>query len=126
MITIPRISEAEWQIMKILWEKSPMVFSEIKEKLDPLFNWKENTIHTMLTRLVNKGALKIVETKPLKKYAPIVTENECVSAETESFLNRVYNGSLDKLVTGFIENKKLSEKEIDELKKILDEARLEE
>ncbi len=123
---IPKISEAEWEVMKILWGKSPMVFTEIKEKLSTSHDWKESTIHTLLSRLVEKGALKIIEVKPVKKYIPALAENECVIKETESFLDRVYNGAVNKLVSGFIENKKLSKNDIKELKDMLEKASLEE
>lgn len=90
-----------------------------------LYTWKENTIHTLLTRLVNKGALKIIETKPVKKYVPLVSENQCVIAETESFLDRVYNGTVQNFVAGFIKNKKLSHDEIEKLKKMLEKTETE-
>lgn len=120
--TTSKISEAEWEIMKVIWEKSPITFTEIREKVQPLHNWKENTIHTLLTRLVKKEILEVTEVKPVKKYAPLVNENECAILETESLLDKVYNGALDKLVKGFIENKKISKEDIKQLKEILEKA----
>jgi len=119
MKKLPQISEAEWQVMKVLWAKSPLRAIEVIEKLKGSTDWKPKTIKTLLSRLVKKEALAYKEEKNAYLYYPIVSENECAKEETKSFINRVYDGSLNLLVKNFVEEQQLSEDEIKELKKIL-------
>lgn len=119
MKKLPQISEAEWQVMKVLWGESPLKSSEVIEKLKDSTDWKPKTIKTLLSRLVKKEALTYKEEKNAYLYYPIVSENECIKEETKSFINRVYDGSLNLLVKNFVEEQELSEQEIAELKKIL-------
>ena len=124
MNKIPQISDAEWEVMKVLWNKSPITSSEIIEELKDKTHWNPKTIHTLIRRLVDKGAIKA--SKSNNKYylfQPAVTEKECTRLETKSFIKKVYNGSFNRLVANFIKDEKLSSKEIDELKDILDKMK---
>ena len=121
MQKLPQISEAEWQVMKVLWDKSPLRANEVVEKLKSTTDWKPKTIKTLLTRLVKKKALAYKEEKNAYLYYPLVSENECAKEETKTFINRVYDGSLNLLVKSFVEEQRLSGEEIEELKKILED-----
>lgn len=114
-----KITDAEYTVMKALWRHSPMTASEIIHALKDETNWNPKTIHTLISRLVSKGALEIVKENPYH-YAPLVSEEEFRRAETESFLKRVYNGSIHHLVASFIRDESLSEEELEELKRLLD------
>jgi len=119
----PSISETEWKIMKVLWEKSPLSTGEILEALqkdDP--SWHPKTAQTLIGRLVKKGVLGFKERGRMYFYIPLLTEEECVDKESESFLERVFGGSLKPMLAHFVEHKKLSPKEIKELKNILEEG----
>ena len=120
MSKLPRISEAEWEIMKILWAKSPRSASDIIAALqaaDP--SWHPKTAKTLLNRLVKKRALAFRREGRAYLYRPQAREAECVSAASESFLDRVFGGSLQPMLAHFVEREKLSPAEIAELKKIL-------
>jgi BlaI family transcriptional regulator, penicillinase repressor len=122
MKTIPRISEAEWEVMKVVWAKAPCSASEIIETLvstDPGKHPK--TIKTFLNRLVGKKALGFDRDGRGYLYRPLASENECVKAVSKSFLERVFGGSLKPMLAHFVEQKKLSSKEIRELKRLLEE-----
>lgn len=124
MSSIPQISEAEWQIMKILWSKPYITSREVIQMLHDNTEWKPNTVKTLLGRLVKKGAVKFIEDKKDKRlyyYYPAVGEEECVRNESKSFLYRVYDGSISSMMASFVKHNKLSPKEIDELKRILDD-----
>lgn len=113
------ISESEWEVMKTLWENSPQTLMQVTENLKDK-SWSTTTIQTYLSRLVKKGAL---ETKQQGKgflYTPIILEQECKIEESRSFLNRVFNGSISNMVTSFIHNDSISEKELTELKEIIE------
>lgn len=124
MSQIPQISEAEWQIMKIIWNKPNITSREIIELLYDNTEWKPNTVKTLLSRLVKKGAVGFTKDKQDKRlyyYYPAIGEEECIIYESKSFLHRVYDGSVSSMMASFIKHNKLSQKDIDELKQILDD-----
>lgn len=119
----PKISEAEWQIMKILWEKEPVTSSEIIEMLKPITDWSPTTVYTLISRLVNKKAISIKEKSSPRLYFPLITEKEYRREEGKSFLKKVYGGSINLMLANIVEENDLSDEEIEELKKILDNGR---
>jgi len=123
MDRLPKISDAEWQVMKVLWEKSPITSSEIVEKLKPVTKWSPTTIYTLITRLVNKKAVAIEEGSSPYICHPLVSREELRREESKSFLKKVYDGSLNLLLSNIVEDEMLTDKEIEELKQILDEGR---
>src|SRR5665648_900270 len=122
MQNIPQISDAEWRVMKVLWNESPLGSGDVVKELMGTNDWKPKTIKTLLSRLVIKNAVSYdVGSRGYLNY-PLVSENECAKEEAKSFLGRGYNGSLNLLVKNFIENKELSVEEIEELKKLLEDT----
>ncbi|HBG5346025.1 TPA: BlaI/MecI/CopY family transcriptional regulator [Clostridioides difficile] len=119
MKKLPHISEAEYQVMKIIWKYTPISTTEVIEKLVETSTWSPKTIQTMLLRLVKKGALTYEKNSRVFVYTPLVKEEEYVATESSSFLNRFYNGTLNSMVLNFLENDKLSEDDIEELREIL-------
>jgi BlaI family penicillinase repressor len=119
MADIPKIGEGEWFVMKALWEKSPQSGSEIVEEVSKDTDWSQSTILTMIRRLVKKKA-KRVKNEDVKRYYPLVEESELTQIETDQFVKRVYKGSANVLIKNFLEAGRLSEKEIEELKRLLD------
>ena len=108
--------------MKVLWAKAPCSAGEIIQTLasaDP--TWHPKTVKTYLTRLVRKKALGFRKEGRGYLYRPLVAETECVSAASESFLERVFGGSLKPMLAHFVEHKKLSANEIRELRDLLEE-----
>lgn len=120
MKEIPQISDAEWQVMKVLWAaQEPLPSSAIIVALEANTQWKPKTIHTLISRLVKKNALGVKTDNKAYLYFPIVTESECKLEETKSFLQRVYDGSFNLMVANFVKEAKLSPEEIKELEQIL-------
>ena len=120
MKNIPQISEAEWQVMKVLWSHSPLTANGIIEELGSRVSWKPKTVKTLISRLVSKKALGYEKDSRLYRYFPLVSENECVKEESKSFLERVYGGAIKALLVNFIEEEPLSREDIEELKRLLD------
>jgi BlaI family penicillinase repressor len=117
----PDISDSEWSVMTALWESSPQTASEVTKTLRPTMNWAENTVRTLLTRLVEKGALKTAENASgTRTFIPAVKREACVRAESQSFLDRIFGGAAKPLLVHFAENSKLTAEEVEELKKLLD------
>jgi BlaI family transcriptional regulator, penicillinase repressor len=121
MPKFPKISEAEWEVMKVLWKESPHTANELADLLAPKNQWSPRTVKTLINRLVAKGALGRVKEGRAFLFRPLVKEADCALAATESFLDRVFDGSLNPMLTHLVERNRLSRKQIDQLKRILDE-----
>ncbi len=120
MKRIPRISETEWEVMKVVWTQTPCSAGQVIEALtrrDP--TWHPKTVKAFLSRLVRKKALGFRKEGRAYFYRPLVEEKDCVDAASESFLERVFGGSLKPMLAHFVERKKLSEEEIRELRRVL-------
>lgn len=117
------ISDSEWLVMKVIWEKKEAKSSEIAAKLYDSTKWSDKTIITLLNRLVNKGILATKKDSNDKRayvYYPLVSEQECIEAETDSFLQKCFNGAVKDLMLNIIDKRKLTKSDIEELKNILD------
>ena len=120
---IPEISDSEWVVMEALWESAPQTASELTKLLHPTTNWAENTVRTLLTRLIKKGALKIgTNANGTRTFTPAVTRETCVRAESESFMQRVFRGAAKPLLVHFAQNAQLTPEEVRKLKRLLDES----
>jgi len=118
----PEISDAEYQVMKVIWSAdAPISTNEVVERLEATTAWKPKTIHTLLSRLVKKNALQYEKDGRVFVYTPIVAESEILALENDSFLNRFYNGALNSMVVNLLERDKLSDDDIAKLRRILDE-----
>jgi len=122
MSHIPKIGESEWYVLKALWERSPLSGNDIVKAVSAHTHWSQSTILTMLRRLVKKKAVG-AEQQSVMMYFPLIKESEVVRLETDMFLNRVYKGSVNLLVKGFLENGSLSEQDIEELQRLIDEKK---
>ena len=115
----PRISDAEWTVLKVVWQLKTATAKQVVEALAADADWKPKTIHTLLSRLVQKGAL--ATEKPAREYLfrPLVSEEECRLAASRSFITRVFDGKIAPFLACFLEDQKLSRKEIEEIRSIL-------
>jgi BlaI family penicillinase repressor len=121
--SVPHISDAEWEVMKVLWAKTPCTANEVIEALEDQTDWKPKTVRTLLNRLAQKQAISYSQENRVYTYFPLVSEDECVKSETESFLKRIYGGAFKPLLVNFLKEEKLSPEDIKELKNILDDKR---
>lgn len=122
---ISRISESEWQIMDVVWqyeelsEEAGITQSCLMEFLGD--KWNKNTVHTFLKRLCDKGYLQVVKEHSPHRYVPLISREECEKEERQSFLDRVYQGSAGRMVAAFVRDGGLSEEEVAQLRRLLDE-----
>lgn len=119
MKNLPQISEAEYEVMKIVWKYAPISTNEITEKLLLSTAWSEKTIHTLIKRLVVKGALTYEKKSRMFVYTPLINENDYLAHESDSFLKRYFDGNISAMVSSFLENDKLSQSEINDLRSLL-------
>lgn len=117
---IPSISDSELEVMKLIWKKNPITSDEIINSLADKMNWSPQTIKTFITRLVKKKAVSYNREGRNYLYYPITSQNEYVKAENRTFLQKMYDGAVGRLVCNFIEEEDLSEEDIDRLQEILD------
>ncbi|MGN1410723.1 MAG: BlaI/MecI/CopY family transcriptional regulator [Eubacteriales bacterium] len=121
-----KISEAEWSIMKVLWEgceknNRGMTLGEIVQNLTDTTGWSNTTIRTLIIRLAEKGAVEIDKTTGVYKYTPKTTRSDCEKCEVDSFVERVFDNSAYNLMASLVRGGKLSVKEKKDIINILNE-----
>lgn len=121
MRSLPQISEAEFEVMKVVWNHAPINTNEVTEKLTRTTQWKPKTIQTLLKRLVQKGAVTYEKQGRVFVYTPLVREDEYVNHESDSFLNRYYDGNIVSMVSAYLDSDHLTEQDIASLNKLLSE-----
>jgi BlaI family penicillinase repressor len=120
MINAPAISDAEWEVMNVLWTgDSPMTANEVVDLLAKANAWSPRTVKTMLNRLIKKGALKFEVQGKRYLYRPAVRQEQCVRAASRSFLSRVFAGSAGPMLVHLVTHTELSPAEIESLQQLL-------
>ncbi len=117
-----KLSEAEWKVMNLLWEKSPKTMMQITNLLKETTGWTKHTVMTFLKRMEEKGAIHYEEGERAKLYYPDIKKEEAALQETEEFLHKVFNGRMGLMLNTMVEKKALSKSEIEELYEILKKA----
>ena len=116
----PKISDAEWEVMKVLWDHEPMTAVEVLGLL-PHDQWKQKTVNTFLTRLESKGIIASERQGRANIYRSLLSESECRGEEGQHFLKKVFRGEVAPMMLHFLESEDLSDKEINDLRKMLEE-----
>ncbi|MDI9467537.1 MAG: BlaI/MecI/CopY family transcriptional regulator [Syntrophomonadaceae bacterium] len=119
-MTIPKISDSEWEVMKLVWKNHPLSSDDIVSSLVHRMNCSPQTIKTFINRLVKKGALGYEKNGRSYSYFPLVSEKKCVLAESKNFIERVYDGAAAMLLANFIEEKVLSDEDLVKLQELLE------
>ena len=115
------ISEAEAVVMEVLWRGSPRSAEEILAEVGPAQDWQEGTVKSLLNRLLKKKAVKAERDGRRYLYEPLLSREKYVSQESKGLLDRLFDGRVAPLVAHFSEQRKLSKKDIAELRKLLKE-----
>ena len=116
------LTDAEWKLMHRLWEQSPQTITQLTAALSAETGWEKHTVSTMLTRLEAKGAVRHEAGGRAKQFYPAVAQSDAARTETESFLGKVYGGSLGLMMSAMVEGRALTQEDIDELTAILEQA----
>ncbi|MBD8499168.1 BlaI/MecI/CopY family transcriptional regulator [Paenibacillus arenosi] len=122
---IPLITDAELEVMRVLWAKPNCPSSEVVNQMADLMGWSPNTTRTLLSRLVQKEAAGTKPEEGSKRsylFYPLISEQEYLRSETKSFMKKLYGGSLKPMLANFLQDKKLNAKEIEDLKALFDET----
>ncbi len=117
------LTESEWRVMECLWERSPQTGRQLTDALEAKAGWNRSTTLTLIRRLEGKNAIAHSEGERVLEYRPLISRDDAVLAETESFLSRLYHGSVSMLVSAMTRKQKLSDEEIAELYALLREQK---
>lgn len=120
MPSTPNISEAEWDVIKVIWDSGPLTAGQIVAALEGQKHWRPRTIKTLLARLVKKGAVKSVVEDKKYVYRAAISRQQAARHEARSFLSRVFDGALVPAVVTFLKETDLSADDVQQLKQILD------
>jgi BlaI family penicillinase repressor len=123
MRNVPRITESEWEVMKVLWEQSPLTAAQIIQILLKKTSWQNETIKTFIKRLVRKKALGFTRKGRQYFYHPLVSEQDCIKLETSTFLKRFKGGPMEPILHSFLELEDLPPESIAGLRKIIEELK---
>jgi len=115
------ISEAEAVVMDVLWRQAPRSAEEILAEVGPTQAWQEGTVKSLLNRLLKKKAVKAERDGRRYLYAPRLTREQYVSQESKGLIDRLFDGRIAPLVAHFSEQRKLSRRDVADLRKLLEE-----
>lgn len=113
------LTEAEWTIIKALWDREPGTATEIQEKLAKETRWTYSTVRTMMDRMAAKGILQSEKVRNFTYYRSAVTREQAQRGELFHTLKRAFNGALTPMVQCLLESRKLSAAEISELERLI-------
>ena len=116
------LTEAEWKIMQLLWQHSPMTMMEITTALEKQTRWTKNTVTTLLKRMTQKGTVRVDETGSVKRYSPVADKEKVTWEQTDTLLKRLFSGKASLLVTNLVEHGDMTEEEIKQIKAMLEKA----
>lgn len=119
------LSNSEWRIMENLWEQYPKTATQLIKAMEAETGWAKSTTKTLLKRMEQKGCIAYRDGERAREYYPLLKREEAVESETSSFLNRIYNGSLGLMVNTLVKKRDIPEEEVEELYRIIQEARAE-
>ena len=115
------ISEAESVVMEIIWRTSPIATEDVVAALANRTKWQEPTLKSFLNRLLKKGAISAEKVGRRYLYSPVLKRDQWLAAESKGFLDRLFDGRVSPLVSHFSQQKKLTKKDIAELKRLIGE-----
>ena len=115
------LQQSEWILMEQLWENGSMTIMQLFHALEVEPGWSKSTVNTMLKRMMDKEIISYHEGEKARLYYPLISRDEAALAETESLLDKIYDGSVSMMMSTLVKKKKISREEIDELYDILKE-----
>ena len=123
MNNLPQISDAEFEVMSIIWKYEPISTNDVVERLSKNKKWSPKTITTMLFRLEKKGVIYHEKEGRVFVYSALIQKDAYLKAERSAFINRFFDGALNQMVVSYLNENDLAKNDIDTLQAILDKKR---
>lgn len=120
---IQKISDAEWEAVRVLWQRGESTATEVCEALAGQFDWSPKTVRTFLARLVQKGAVHVEMVDGVNRYTAAIEETATKQAVGQSFMNKFFNGGLPSMIAHFVNDDQVTLDELAELQRVIDERR---
>ena len=117
-----KLTSSEWNILNCLWNKNPCPLLQLVGEMEQTVGWARSTTITILGRMEAKGLVRCQQIGRGKAYVPLVEREGAAITETHSFLDRVYQGSVELMMSAMVRSDGLSREQIAQLRAILDEA----
>jgi BlaI family penicillinase repressor len=117
------LTEAEWVIIKTVWDHEPCAAPTVQELLEKEKSWAYSTVRTLMDRMVAKGLLKSEKVRHLTLYRAAVSRGQAQKGELLYTLKNAFNGALTPMLQCLLEDQKLTGKELDELEELIAEKR---
>ena len=114
-----KISDAEWQVMRVVWKSGSAGAAEVIDALVPQTGWSHRTVRTLLNRLVKKGVLSAELDGGRNIYRSRLEQSQCLRGESRSFLNKVFDGDAGEMLVHFIKHEDISADQIKQMKALL-------
>ena len=123
MKNLPQISDAEFEVMDVIWKYAPISTNKITDRLTEHKDWSPKTIYTMLSRLEKKGVIVHEKESRVFVYTPCVKKEDYLEAESRTLADRFFDGAMKQMVVSFLDQRDLTPEDLDELQSILDKKR---
>jgi BlaI family penicillinase repressor len=118
------LTEAEWAIIRTVWENEPCAAPAVQEQLEKQKNWTYSTVKTLMDRMVTKGLLKTERIRNLILYSSAITKLQAQKGEVLRTIKRAFNGALTPMMQFMLDNHALSKRQLDELEAMIKEKRV--
>lgn len=116
----PEITDAEWAIMKVVWEHQPCAAGTVQEELAQDLGWAYSTVKTTMDRMVGKGLLTIKKIRNLQLFSAKVERKQAAAWEFRRMLTRAFDGAMSPMMQHLVENENLSQDDLDQLRRLVD------
>ena len=116
-----KVSDAEWDVLDVLWNRGAVSASQIRTTLKPKTGWSLGAVRSFLTRLINKGVVRILDDEPIYRYEALYDRDTLIRRESSGFLEKHFGGAFHAMVAHYLKNENVTPEEIERLKQLLNE-----
>jgi len=120
-IELPKITEAEWDVLDVLWKRGPVSASQVTTTLKSKTDWSLGAVRTFLTRLVSKNIVRILDDEPINRYEVMYDRDTLLHRESHGFLEKHFGGAFHLMIASYLKHESIPKEEIARLKQLLDE-----
>ena len=114
-----KITDAEWEVLDILWVRGPVSASQVAVSLKSKTGWSIGAVRTFLARLANKGVVRILDDEPINRYEAVYDRETLVHHESNGFLDKYFGGAFHRMVASYLKNENIPPDELARLQQLL-------